>query len=180
METSIDNLLTSASGIQLDIACGANKQAGFIGIDLQSLPGVDIVHDLFQFPWPLPDACVFRAMASHFLEHIPKVQIYFDSADGLMHTWNPFITFMDEVWRIMKPGGEFMIAAPHGHSLGFLQDPTHAAPLCEVTWVYFDPNHPFYQFYRPKPWQVLFVNWDPSGNIEVVMTKRELQDGTEG
>jgi SAM-dependent methyltransferase len=167
----LDQLIRDHGGIQLDIACGANKQPGFVGLDIQALPGVDVVHDLLQFPWPLPDACAFLAIASHFVEHVPKVMIY-QGQDGLMHTWFPLITLMNEVWRVLKEGGKFMIAVPHGHSLGFLQDPTHAAPLSEATWVYFDPDHPFYNFYRPKPWKVEFVNWDPSGNMEVVMIKR--------
>lgn len=160
------------AGIQLDIACGANKQQGFVGIDIQDLPGVDIVHDLMQFPWPIPDKSVVRAMSSHFVEHIPKVQIYL-GADGLMHTWFPLISFMNEIWRIMKPNGDLAIAAPHGHSSGFLQDPTHASALNEATWVYFTPAHPFYQFYQPKPWKIKFINWNPAGNIEVVLSKME-------
>ncbi len=172
----IEKTLEAAAGIRLDIACGANKNPGFVGLDIQPLEGVDIVHDLLQFPWPLPDESVLMAVCSHFVEHIPKVQIY-QGTDGLMHTWFPLIRFMDEVWRVMKPGGELAIAAPHGHSLGFLQDPTHASGLCEVTWVYFDPSHPFYNFYRPKPWRVRLVNWDPSANLEVVMQKLEEKNG---
>lgn len=164
-------LLQEAGGIRLDIACGRNKQTGFVGIDIQPLPGVDIVHDLASLPWPLPDECAIMAMASHYVEHIPKVT-YYRGEDGKFHSYLPLIAFMDEVWRILKPGAEFAIAAPHGYSLGYQQDPTHASALCEVTWMYFDPDHPFYNFYEPKPWKVNFINWDPSANLEVVLVKR--------
>lgn len=164
---TIEELLAEKGGIQLDIACGANKQPGFVGIDIQPFPGVDIVHDLNVHPWPLPDECTIRAIASHIVEHIPKVAI-----DG-GRTRFPLIEFMDEVWRVLKPGGEFAIAAPHGYSLGYMQDPTHASALCEASFVYFDPDHPFYNFYRPRPWKVKFINWDPSTNLEVILVKRE-------
>lgn len=176
----IDTLISDMSGIRLDIACGANKQPGFIGIDILPLPGVDIVHDLNVHPWPLPDECAIMAFASHIVEHIPKVMIFFDPETRQMRTWFPFLAFMDEVWRILKPGAEFAIAAPHGYSLGYQQDPTHASALCEATWVYFDPEHPFYNFYRPRPWKVKMINWDPASNLEVVMIKRPLPEAEVG
>src|SRR5262245_6959710 len=101
MSVAIDQLLS----IQLDIGCGANKQPGFTGIDIRPLPGVDIVHDVEAFPWPLPDECVSQAVSSHLVEHINP------------HKFG-FVNFMDEVWRVMKPGGRFAIACPHGSSQG--------------------------------------------------------------
>lgn len=167
MSTTIDQLVRQEGGIQLDIACGANKTPGFVGIDMQPFDNVDIVWDLNVHPWPLPDACVLRAIASHIVEHIPKVVI--DQGK----TRFPLIEFMNEVWRLMKAGGEFAIAVPHGASPGFLQDPTHASGLNESTWYYFSQEHPFYSFYRPKPWKIKFINWDPSANMEVVLIKQE-------
>jgi predicted SAM-dependent methyltransferase len=164
---NISELLNERQGIMLDIACGANKQKGFVGIDIQPLEGVDIVWDINVHPWPLPEACVLRAMASHIIEHIPPVAI-----DG-GRTRFPFIEFMNEVWRLMKVGGEFMIAAPHGYSPGFLQDPTHCNAISEATFAYFTPEHQFYNFYRPKPWKITFLSWSPAANIEVVLSKLE-------
>lgn len=171
----LDKLISEHNGIQLDIACGANKQKGFVGIDMQDLPGVDIIHDLNVHPWPLPDECVVRAFASHIIEHIPKVVI-----DG-GKTRFPLIEFMDEVWRILRPDAQFAIAGPHAHSEGFAQDPTHASALNQITWTYFDPTHPtgFWKFYRPKPWKLEQASWDPAGNFEVVMRKMLLEKENE-
>lgn len=156
-----DRLPRQAVGIRLDIGCGAGKQTGWFGIDMQPLPGVDCVHDLESYPWPLPDECALVAMASHVVEHINPAQ-------------GGFLRFMDEVWRLLKPGGEFAIVTPHGWSAGYLQDPTHCNPCNENTWVYFDPEHPsdFYRFYQPKPWSIKFLAWDYAANIEVVLVKR--------
>lgn len=172
----IMDLIARNQGIQLDIGCGSNKQPGFVGMDIQPLDQVDLIWDWNRYPWPLPDECVIRAMASHVVEHVPPVMI------DRCGTYFPFIKFMDEVWRVLKVGGEFMIACPHGSSQGFLQDPTHCNALNESTWAYFDPEEPntsglLYAFYKPKPWRIKYLSWAPNANIEVVLVKREIQNG---
>ncbi len=153
-------------GIRCDIGCGANKQLGFVGMDYRKEPGVDIVHDLEKFPWPLPDECASLVMASHVVEHI-----------------NPhggtFISFMNEAWRVLKPDGEFLIAAPYATSPGMFRDPTHCNFVNEETWSYFDPidkwyKNGLYSIYRPLPWLVKFNTWHENGNIEVVLVKRRI------
>lgn len=176
MRFSLARKVRRLSGLQLDICCGANKQSpAWFGIDIQPLPGVDLIWDVNRHPWPLPGACAVRAIASHVVEHIPKMVI-----DRGRTRW-PFIEFMNEVWRLLVPGGEFAIAAPHGHSSGFLQDPTHVSSINEATFYYFDPetaNGLLYSFYQPKPWRLKYVTYDPNANIEVVMVKRE-ENGNE-
>ena len=63
----VAELLASKSGIQLDLGGGANPQRGFINMDKRELPEVDIIHDLEAFPWPLPDECAMRIIASHLV-----------------------------------------------------------------------------------------------------------------
>ena len=71
------------AGYQLDVGCGGNKHGpDWLGIDKRALEGVDIVHDLEVFPWPLEDETVIRAIASHVVEHI-------NPAGGI------FLSFMD-------------------------------------------------------------------------------------
>ena len=144
--------------MKLDIGCGQNKQEGFVGMDYRELPGVDIVHDLESFPWPVDSGVVHTAVASHVLEHIKP--------------WFS-ITFMDEIWRILQPGGTFAAAVPYPGSRGFWQDPTHVNGWNEATWQYFDPRYPLYLIYRPKPWKIVkgFPVWQPNGNLEVILEK---------
>jgi SAM-dependent methyltransferase len=157
----IDALIAEQSGIMLDVGCGENKQPGFVGMDARPLDGVDIVHDWNVYPWPLPDGCVLTAVASHVVDHV-------NPADG------GFLRWMDELWRVMRVGGEVAIATPHGLSQGFRQDPTHCNPMDEATFSYFDPDHPLWTIYKPRPWQIkpgcLF--WNPMANIEIVLVKR--------
>jgi len=153
-------LIKSKSGIQLDLGGGGRPQPNFVNIDIRDLPQVDIVHDLTVFPWPLPDECCTRVMASHLIEHINPANF-------------GFVNFMDEVWRICKPGAEFMIAAPYGLSPGYIQDPTHCNPVNEATFGYFDPMHQsrLWHIYKPKPWYVKRIYFDVMWSIEVLLMK---------
>lgn len=200
-KVDIDLLLKEKSGIRLDIGCGENKQAGFVGLDYRALETVDIVWDINMHPWPLPDECVIMAMASHVLEHIPPTSsdprlialIRFLVEQGIVpgdklyevvgniDSKPRFIAFMDEVWRILKVGGEFAISVPHGSSQGYLQDPTHCNAMNESRWAYFDPEEQYtggllWRIYRPLPWKIKFLTWDPSANMEVVLIKRPWED----
>lgn len=162
MDKGLEQLIRE-QGIRLDIGCGSSKQAGFIGIDKLPLPGVDIVHDLETFPWPLPDESVSVAMASHVLEHI-------NPAGGT------FINVMNEVWRILKPKGQFAFVVPYAESFGMFQDPTHCNFINEATMNYFDPLHPsgFYNFYHPKPWKIIKQPFSRTGVLECLLEKRPM------
>lgn len=194
----VKKLLKEHQGIQLDIGGGLSPQPHFVNMDIRDLPTVDIVWHFEHFPWPLPDECCIRAMASHILEHInssfgdprvyPLIELLLKKkvitpAEAREHLGEyedtpRFMRFMDEVWRIMKVGGQFMIAMPHGSSQGFLQDPTHVSARNESTWAYFDPLEPntkgmLYAIYQPKPWRITNLSWSPAGNMEVILEKRQ-------
>ena len=156
----VADLIAKNQGIHLDLGGGGNPQPGFVNMDIRDLPEVDIVHDLTEFPWPLPDECVTRMMASHLIEHINPANF-------------GFVNFMNEAWRVMKPGGEFMIAMPYGLSPGFIQDPTHCNPCNEVTFAYFDPLHHtgLWRIYKPHPWYYRYVSFDPMWSLEILLVK---------
>lgn len=187
-------------GIKLDIGCGGNKQGpDWVGMDYRAMPGVDIVQDITMFPWPLPDESVSLAVSSHVIEHLNPMPVD-PRITGLVdllldkkiisqkdkekyigeHAPGPiFMRFMDEVWRVLKPGADFMISLPYAGSPGFYQDPTHINNVSEVTWDYFDPMGPYsngslWAIYAPRPWKVKINTWHTTGNLEVVLTKRPI------
>ncbi len=126
--------------IKLDIACGQRKQEGFVGMDIAKCEGVDIVHNLNNYPWPVGDNSVSEAHCSHYVEHIPLAY------------WNPGNTYspemknaksvdalckyFEEVHRILVPGGKLTIIAPYYNNQRCWQDPTHRRAICDSTFYY--------------------------------------------
>ena len=151
----------------VDIGCGGNKQGkDWFGIDYRKMPGVDLVQDLESFPWAVPSESFNTAIANHVIEHIQP-------AHGI------FISFMNEAWRILKEDGEFIIGAPYATSVGMFRDPTHCNFINEETWSYFDNEDQLYQgglyhIYSPLPWRIKINTWHSTGNIEVVLVKRQI------
>jgi SAM-dependent methyltransferase len=159
----IKQLINTKANVNIQLGGGSDCPRGFINVDILDLPQVDVVHDLEVIPWPFPDNCADMLVASHLVEHI-----------------NPhkggFIKFMDEAWRVMKYGGQFLISTPFAGSYGYFQDPTHINPCNDSTFWYFDPmkNHgSLYNVYKPKPWKVVKEAWDMQGNLEVLLEKRK-------
>jgi len=161
---TIKQLLRERSQVALDIGGGENPHPGAINMDIRDLPSVHIVHDIEQYPWPLPDKCVDLMIASHVVEHI-------DPARG------NFLRWMAEAWRVLKPGGQFIISYPYGGSPGFLQDPTHCNNCTERTWTYFDPYHAtqLYRVYRPLPFKIVSNEYHIVGNAEVRLAKLSVK-----
>ncbi len=159
------NFLQHKGGILLDIGAGETRRPGFVTMDKRSLEGIDIVHDLEVFPYPLDDEICLTIIGSHIVEHI-KPWLMLD--------------FMDELWRILKFKGQLALSLPYGVSRGFQQDPTHCNICNEATWQYFDPKFGLYNVYKPKPWEIQqgFPQWQTMGNMEVVMRKIKEKDET--
>lgn len=109
----------SAPLLRLDLACGRHKREGFVGVDHMPLEGVDQVVDLEAYPWPWPDASVEEAWCSHYIEHV-----------------SDFCAFMNELWRVMIPGGTATVIAPYYTSMRAWQDPTHKRAISEATFLY--------------------------------------------
>ena len=157
------NLITARQGIFLAVGCSDHKSAGSIGLDKRNLEGVDIVHDVEVLPWPLPDACAYRILMSHIVEHLDPAKI---------------VDIIDECWRIMKPQGQLLIAMPYAGSPRFWQDPTHKHAWNEATATYFDCMQPLWQVYRPQCWKIELNEWQSIGDIQVILSKRKGAHGS--
>lgn len=168
MNKKIKKTIEKQKVSKVDIGCGAAKAGpDWFGMDYRKLPGVDLVQDLEKFPWNIPSETFNVALSSHVVEHI-------NPAQGI------FIKFMNQAWRILKPGGEFIIGAPYATSIGMFRDPTHCNFINEETWSYFSPTDKFYNgqlysIYAPLPWEIKINTWHANGNIEVVLKKLEIK-----
>lgn len=108
------------TAIVLDVGCGDNKVPGSVGMDCVRLAGVDIVHDLSQYPWPIDDASCEIVWMNQIIEHLPNT-----------------VRVMEEVYRILKAGGKVHIHTGYWNHRHSISDPQHVSFFNEVTWEFF-------------------------------------------
>lgn len=108
----------------LVIGCGTRPKVGAVNLDMCALPGVDVVHDLEEVPYPFADAS-FR---------------YIEAEDVLEHVGN-LIAIMDELHRILRPAGMLWIRGPHAlYPLQAWRDPTHRRLFVPGSFDGWDPS----------------------------------------
>ena len=106
---------------KLNLGCGEDYKEGYVNIDFHSHIKIDKVHDLNQFPYPFDDNEFDFIEASHVLEHLDR----------------PFVV-MQELHRIIKPGGTLNVKVPH-FSRGFSHS-EHKAGFDVTFPYYFNPQ----------------------------------------
>ena len=124
--------------ISLDIGCGKQPRNFFnaatvYGIDIRNDVEAGIYKaDLIVEPIPFADEYFNFVTAHDFLEHVPRI-IYSPERRFA------FVEIMNEVWRVLKPGGQFLSVTPaYPHAEAF-RDPTHVNIITEETFpMYFD------------------------------------------
>jgi len=121
--------VTQNEPLRLDFGCGPNKREHFKGVDALPFVGVDFVVDLTKTPWQWDDNSVTEAHASHFVEHLTAMQR---------------IGFVNELYRVLIPGGTCQVITPHWASCRAYGDPTHQWP----------PLSEFWFFYLNKEWRM--------------------------
>ena len=117
--------------MKINLGAGEDQFEGYVNVDYLDLPGIDVVHNLLQFPYPFEDGIAEKIAAVDVLEHLPN----FTKDDKPM-----VLAFIEECHRILKPGGELYIQTP-GYRAEFLwQDPTHVRGFHVKTMDLFDSD----------------------------------------
>ncbi|MBT5492698.1 methyltransferase domain-containing protein [bacterium] len=93
---------------KLNLGCGNDIREGWINLDIASLEGVDIVHDLNILPLPFENEEFDYIICYDILEHI------FD-----------YIPLLKELHRIVKKDAIIEIKVPHYTYSRAYVDPTH-------------------------------------------------------
>jgi SAM-dependent methyltransferase len=114
--------------MKINLGAGADIRAGYINHDIVGLSRIDIVHDLNVYPWPWENEVCDELVAKDVLEHL-----------------NEFIPAMEEMHRILKPGGVAKIKVPYWNGWSCHADPTHRRGFHELTFHFFDPASPYCQ-----------------------------------
>lgn len=110
---------------RLHLGCGKKGLAGYVNVDVVPAPGVDVVCDVSR-GIPFPDSVFDEVLAVDFIEHIPPA-----------HT----VQLMNEVWRVLLPGGRFRVHVPAAPGITAFQDPTHVSFWNEESFTYFEEGH---------------------------------------
>ncbi len=106
--------------MKLDIGCGDKKRAGTHGVDRAAIPGVDTVHDLNAFPYPFADNSCDEIWMTDVLEHL-----------------NDTLGVMEEIHRILQPGGIVHVKVVHWSHHHAYADPTHVRFFGQEMWDFF-------------------------------------------
>lgn len=91
----------------LELGCGSQKEEGFLGVDKFNTKEADVIHDLDETPWPLPQNNFSKINALDVIEHVEKP-----------------VQFIEEIHRVAEQGAEVIIRAPHQSSQNW-NDLTH-------------------------------------------------------
>lgn len=107
----------------------SDEHTTWLNLDKCQEPGIDVIRDIEKQCLPFGDSTVDHIHCGDVLEHI-----------------HDLVFVMNELWRILKPGGRLHISTPYGE-VGW-QHPTHVRIFFPQSWAYFDGNDPVYKHMR--------------------------------
>ena len=101
--------------MRLNLGSGNEPLPGWTNVDARDVPGVDVVADVTDLPFE--DASADEVLASSLLEHFK----------------DPY-EVLDEIWRVLAPGGRFTMRVPSPWSQSGLLDTTHVFLADSKLW----------------------------------------------
>lgn len=142
----------TAGDRHLDLGCGARPRNPYgrrqlYGVDLYR-PQTDVdfefaAANLALEPIPFASDLFGSVSAFDFIEHVPRVL----NGREPNTTCFPFVRLMDEVWRVLAPGGLFYALTPCFPSAPAFMDPTHVNIITDRTHEYFCGEPPLARMY---------------------------------
>jgi len=109
----------------LDLGCGENKVPNSIGLDNVQLPGMDIEHDLMDFPYPFENESIDKIYLRHVIEHFTIENINL---------------ILNECNRLLRKDALLIITVPHVFSISAFIDPTHRSYFTFGSVQFWDEN----------------------------------------
>jgi SAM-dependent methyltransferase len=112
--------LDAGRPVKLNLGGGLRPLQGHFLLDLVDLPGVDVQADLNEPLDKLPTGSVEAVHCRHLLEHIDNL-----------------LPLLEELHRVVRPGGEIDIRVPHFSNPYGYSDPTHVRFFGLYSFYYF-------------------------------------------
>ena len=106
--------------MKINLGCGIKKKVGFINIDINPKYDPDLLCDGLCLPYD--DSSVDCVRAFDFLEHVAN---------------DKRMDIIEEIHRVLKPGGKFEHHTPSTDGRGAFQDPTHLSFWNINSWLYY-------------------------------------------
>jgi SAM-dependent methyltransferase len=111
--------------MKINLGCGKDIKEGWTNLDRTKGEGVDIVHDLNVYPYPIKDNSCDEIIAIAIMEHL-------DNPNNFIH----------ELYRIGNVGCKIMIVVPHFSSWSTWGDITHKRGFNSTSLDSFDITKP--------------------------------------
>lgn len=143
--------------MNLILGCGPHKVAekNDVLVDIRPFPNVHVVHDLNVRPWPWKDNEATHIQAIHVVEHLHCL----------------LIPFMDEAWRVLRPGGSLYLETPLAGVDPDLEfgDPTHVRCYRVHSFANYLSLEGAERFgYTTRAWNFFYLHHRQQDNILVV------------
>lgn len=106
--------------MKLNLGCGNNYKKDFVNLDISKKVKADVHHDLNEYPYPFKSNSINYIYADNVLEHLE---------DGIKP--------LEELWRILKVGGEIEIIVPLAPTSHAFRDITHKQFFTYRSFEYF-------------------------------------------
>jgi SAM-dependent methyltransferase len=158
----------------LDIGCGITPKNPY---NFDEIYGVDLFPEVSKLgpnfkqaniavdKIPFNDNFFDSISAFDVLEHIPRQQI--DYSTGKIYL--PFISLMNEIYRILKPDGLFYALTPAYPGSEVFQDPTHVNFITEETLNYFlEPSSLIRSYGFKGLFEKITMHWDQTATYHLV------------
>lgn len=149
---------------KLHIGCGDEILPGYVNSDIIDLPGVDIVHNVMNFPWPWGDGSMDEIRAKDLIEHLPTHTSNYEST---------IIKFIEQAHRILRPKGILWMQTPSWEADFLWIDPSHVRGFDVRSFDFFDPTTDFGRstgFYSKCKFKVSATQLE-NKNLQFVMEK---------
>ena len=124
------------TGITLNLGCGVKRShlEGAVNIDSRPEVEPDLICDITK-GLPYEDDSVDMIYALDFIEHLERPEV---------------VELMDEIFRVLKPGGRFHHRTPSDDGRGAWQDPTHRSAWNINTWRFYFVEPEYRDLYGTK------------------------------